>query len=91
MKPVLTLLPAALLTIAASSCNNPPAPKASHPPLVDLRCPAEPDVAAMLARDPTGLEFDMAVRQAGEACRQSLARVCRWHRERGAEVDCPAA
>lgn len=45
----------------------------------------------MLAADPTGLQFDMAVRAAGEACRQSLARVCRWHKERGAAVTCPEA
>ena len=45
----------------------------------------------MLLRDPTGLEFDMAVREAGEACRDALARVCRWHKLRGANVTCPEA
>jgi len=43
----------------------------------------------MLA-DPTGLEFDIAVRNAGEDCRRALARVCRWHQRLGAEVTCPA-
>lgn len=45
----------------------------------------------MLAADPTGLMFDVAVRAAGAACRDALARVCRWHKERGAELVCPAA
>jgi hypothetical protein len=45
----------------------------------------------MLAADPSGVTFDAAVREAGQACRDALARVCRWHRERGAEVTCPDA
>jgi hypothetical protein len=86
----LHLLIAALpIMLVLPSCKT-LAPAISHPPIVDLNCPAEPQVAAMLARDPTGLEFDMAVREAGEQCRQALARVCRWHKERGAEVSCPA-
>jgi hypothetical protein len=44
----------------------------------------EPDIAAMLAADPTGLTFDVAVREAGQACRDALARVCQWHKDRGA-------
>ncbi len=84
------LIPA-LLIIAASGCNNPPAPSASHPPIVDLACPGEPEIAALLAADPSGLSFDVAVRAAGQQCRDALARVCRWHKERGAEVNCPAA
>lgn len=45
----------------------------------------------MLASDPTGLSFDMAVMKAGEQCRRALARVCRWHKKMGAEpLTCPA-
>lgn len=39
--------------------------------------------------DPTGLYFDKMVREAGQECRDALARVCRWHAERGAQVSCP--
>lgn len=74
-----------------SGCSRPPAPASSHPPTVDLNCPAEPDIEAMLASDPSGLTFDMAVRTAGQQCRDALARVCRWHKERGAKVTCPEA
>lgn len=81
----------ALLTMPALSCNNPPAPEASHPPAADLHCPAEPDIVALLIEDPSGLAFDKAVRTAGEECRLALARVCRWHQERGAFVTCPEA
>lgn len=76
---------------ALASCNNPPAPAASHPPIVDLNCPAEPAIEAMLELDPSGVTFDAAVREAGQACRDTLARVCRWHKERGAKVNCPPA
>lgn len=86
----LALIPG-LLIMSASGCNNPPAPAASHPPIVDLNCPAEPDVIAMLEADPSGVTFDAAVRKAGQECRDALGRVCRWHKERGANVTCPAA
>jgi hypothetical protein len=91
MKPVLKGAILALLITSASACNKQPVASISHPPAVDLSCPSEPDVAAMLATDPSGLTFDAAVREAGEQCRQALARVCRWHKERGAQVSCPAA
>jgi hypothetical protein len=42
-----------------------------------------------MAADPTGLSWDKAVREAGQACRDALARVCRWHVERGADAACP--
>jgi hypothetical protein len=89
MKPVRLALILALPTIVACQPSNPRAVSASHPPAADLVCPAEPDVAAMLSQDPTGLQFDMAVREAGQGCREALARVCRWHKERGADVVCP--
>ena len=80
----------ALLITSASSCNNPPAPQTSpSPPARDLTCPSEPDAAALLALDPTGLQFDIAVRAAGEECRRALARVCRWHKKMGADISCP--
>lgn len=84
MKPVLTPLLAAVLTMSASACNKPPVVSISHPPSADLLCPAEPDIAALMAADPTGLQFDIAVRAAGQACRDALARVCQWHKDRGA-------
>ena len=84
------LILAPLITLA-SGCNNPPAPAASHPPIADLTCPAEPAIDALLAADPSGVLFDAAVREAGQACRDALARVCRWHKERGADVTCPPA
>lgn len=85
----LALIPVLLIT-SAFSCSSPPASVASHPPSVDLNCPAEPDVVEALAADPSGLAFDVAVRAAGQACRDANARLCRWHKERGAEVICPA-
>jgi hypothetical protein len=45
----------------------------------------------MLLADPSGVSFDAAVRKAGQDCRDALARVCRWHKERGAAVSCPEA
>jgi hypothetical protein len=89
MKPVTILLLAALPTIGACAPNNPPAAIASHPPTADLVCPDEPEVEAALASDPSGVAFDAAVRKAGQDCRDALARVCRWHKERGAVVTCP--
>lgn len=91
MKPVPTLLLAVLLTTGACSANSPHAETVSSPPAADLVCPAEPDIAAALLTDPSGLSWDIAVREAGESCRQALARVCRWHQQRGAEVSCPPA
>jgi hypothetical protein len=41
------------------------------------------------AFDAAGLDFDRAALLAGRACRDALARACRWHRDRGAEVSCP--
>jgi hypothetical protein len=86
----LALIPVLLIT-SAFSCSRQPVASASHPPIVDLSCPGEPEIVRLLEQDPTGLAFDAAVREAGEQCRQALARVCRWHKERGAEVSCPAA
>lgn len=86
----LALIPALLITNACAS-NRPPATPASHPPIADLSCPDEPDVVAMLEADPSGVTFDAAVRNAGQECRDALARVCRWHKERGADVVCPMA
>jgi hypothetical protein len=88
MKHFMKVATPALLIMSVSACNNPPALAISHPPIVDLTCPAEPDVAAMLAQDPSGLAFDVAVRAAGEQCRAALIRVCNWHKERGADVGC---
>jgi hypothetical protein len=91
MKLVAIPLLAALLTIGASGCNKEPVATISHPPTADLNCPAEPEIEAMLAADPSGVTFDAAVRKAGQDCRDALARVCRWHKERGADVNCPEA
>lgn len=88
MKPAVLVPILALLITNACAGNRPPAAAASHPPTVDLTCLAEPDVVKLLEADPTGLSFDIAVRQAGEACRQALMRVCAWHKERGADVVC---
>lgn len=77
-----------LLSMSACGFNRPPVATASSPPLADLTCPAEPDVVKMLVADPSGLAFDVAVREAGEGCRSALLRVCRWHQERGAKVTC---
>jgi hypothetical protein len=60
----------------------------SSPPALDLVCPAEPDIAVALLSDPSGLSWDIAVREAGQACRDALHRVCEWHKARGAVVDC---
>jgi hypothetical protein len=86
----LAVIPALLITSACES-SRPRAASASHPPIADLTCPDEPDVVAALAADPSGVTFDVAVRKAGQDCRDALARVCRWHKERGADVTCPVA
>ncbi len=90
MKLATILLLVALPIMSACGSSNRPA-AIGAPPAVDMACPAEPDVVEMLKADPSGLTFDMAVREAGEGCRQNLARVCRWHKERGADVACPVA
>lgn len=87
-KPRLLVPILAALTMSACLGSKPPVATASHPPLADLTCPAEPDVMKMLAADPSGLAFDVAVREAGEGCRSALLRVCRWHQERGARLTC---
>ncbi len=88
MKLALTLRLAAVpITLVSLGCSKPEL-VVSSPPAVDLACPAEPDVTAMLADDPSGLSFDIAVREAGASCRAALLRVCSWHKARGAAVDC---
>jgi hypothetical protein len=86
-----TLTIAALLTMTACGSNKQPVATISHPPTADLTCPGEPEIDAMLAADPSGLLFDVAVRSAGQACRDAVARLCRWHKERGLDVTCPRA
>jgi hypothetical protein len=88
MKPELTLPLAALLITSACALNRTHAEPASSPPIADLVCPAEPDIAASLVTDPSGLLFDIGTRAAGEACRDALHRVCEWHKARGVSVDC---
>jgi hypothetical protein len=41
------------------------------------------------AFDQAALAFDRNALLAGRSCRDALARVCRWHRQRGAELTCP--
>jgi hypothetical protein len=80
-----------LACVALAGCSNspPPATPASHPPIADLVCLDEPNIDTLMIADPSGLKWDKAVREAGEDCRRALARVCRWHRDRGATVTCP--
>ncbi len=87
MKLALTPSLVVALTMTACGSSNPPV-QISHPPLVDLTCPGEPDIVVSLMADPSGLAFDIATRSAGESCRAALKRVCAWHKERGAEVIC---
>lgn len=91
MKLATILLLVALPITAACNSNRPPVASASHPPIADLNCPDEPGIVAMMTADPSGVTFDAAVRKAGQDCRDALARVCRWHKERGAAVTCPVA
>jgi len=88
---------AAWLFIAASGCSKPPVESAaSHPPAMDLRCPAEP---AALTREQVIADVDGSVEQqftldaimAGRACRDALQRTCQWHKDRGMDVDCTEA
>jgi hypothetical protein len=93
-----TLALAALLASTACGTNRLPAPQAaSHPPALDLTCPAEPDA---LTDEQAGSDQGEALEQqfnnsallAGRSCRDALGRVCRWHVERGMTgVTCPAA
>lgn len=61
----------------------------SHPPASDLVCAAEP--AALTVEQINADLFGTAERQftvdalmAGRSCRDALARVCQWHKDRGA-------
>jgi hypothetical protein len=82
---------AASLSIAASGCSRAPEPKAaSHPPALDLVCLPEPvaltDEEVMADVDGSRDDrFKAEAIIAGRACRDALARVCQWHRDRGAE------
>jgi hypothetical protein len=85
--PRLTLI-AASLAIAVSGCNNKPAVTVSHPPSADLTCPIEPPALTdeQILGDPSGLldqQFNDDAIIAGRACRDALARVCQWHKDRG--------
>lgn len=72
----------ALLIMSASACNRPRERiVVQHPPAEDLICPAEPAVPVGEGAD--YLAFDRDVLLAGRGCRDALARVCRWHVERG--------
>lgn len=57
---------------------------ADHPPPADLRCAPEPEAPGDDATEADALAFDGAALMAGRDCRDALARVCRWHVERGA-------
>ena len=83
------ILIAALLGIGACAHNSQPVRLGvQHPIAEDLVCPAEPPALTdeQIAADPEGrLEdrFNTDVLLAGRACRDALARACRWHVERG--------
>ncbi|RSU57213.1 hypothetical protein [Sphingobium yanoikuyae] len=85
--------------MTASACSNrPAAPAVSHPPADDLTCQAEPAAPVLpvtptgdidwQAFDAAGLAFDRDALIAGRSCRDALARVCGWHKMRGAQVNC---
>lgn len=84
MMPPLRPLPVLLIMLACGCSRLPAPPAVQHPPAEDLTCPAEPPAPALSPDDDlTALRFDAAVLVAGRACRDALARVCRWHGERG--------
>lgn len=70
----------------------------SHPPVDDLTCASEPDApvvppvgagdTAWAAFDQAALAFDRKALLAGRSCRDALGRVCRWHKARGAQLEC---
>ncbi len=87
----LTLLSAVALSIAASGCNRPPERLVvSHPPALDLTCAAEPraltdaEIDADLFGDKER-QFTVDALIAGRSCRDAVARVCQWHKDRGAK------
>jgi hypothetical protein len=58
--------------------------------VIDLTCPAEPAALTdeQILGDPAGLleqGFNDEALIAGRACRDALARVCQWHKDRGAK------
>lgn len=86
------LLSAALLATAACAHNRVPERQVvQHPPAADLTCPAEPPALTdeQIEGDANGVledAFNDDVLLAGRGCRDALARVCRWHVERGLEL-----
>lgn len=85
--------------MTVSACSSRPATLAvSHPPADDLVCAAEPAAPVPPATgaididwsafDAAALAFDQAALIAGRSCRDALARVCAWHKARGAAVAC---
>ena len=82
---ILIILAASSLSLTACS-DRPERLILQHPPAEDLTCPAEPEVPGEGAAAAAYLDFDRDVLLAGRGCRDALARVCRWHVERGLEL-----
>ena len=87
----LMLLSATSLFIGASGCSKQPVRTvSSHPPASDLVCAAEPSALTdeQVMADQFGTlerQFTTDAIMAGRSCRDALARVCQWHKDRGME------
>lgn len=79
----LFLLLSSVALIASACSSRPVVTVASHPPAIDLSCPDEPAVPeGDLTREQAD-DFNNGTLLAGRVCRDTLRRVCEWHRARG--------
>lgn len=94
----LTIASVLSLSIVASGCSKQPVRTvSSHPPASDLQCAAEPAALTddQIMSDQFGdleRQFTIDAIMAGRDCRDALARVCQWHKDRGDKdiKDCTA-
>ena len=91
-RPRLILLPMLFVSVwAVSGCAGPRVQvRPLFPPAADLTVEPKPvPTADIVTSAQAAAEYDIAVEGWGERGWLTVARVCRWAREQGAEVACP--
>lgn len=75
---------------AASACGPQVRVQAAFPPSADLRVEPKPvPPADIVTSAQAAAEYDVALEGWGERGWRAVARVCRWAKEQGMQVDCP--